>query len=150
MSRQMVLIISGMITMLVMVVMLGVGATVAIQSTLAARMSNALVPAANTNTLQPIAAMNTTNVTLSADQAASIAQKTAPTAKITATPELINLQGTIAYEVKLNNGVIYIDANNGTVLYNSTASAAPATSGTKRKSEHSEKSTQNIKGEHND
>jgi len=146
MSRQIVLIISGMITALVIVLMLGVGATVAIQSNLAARISNAPAPAADVTALLPVSTSNAATTNLSAEQAARIAQNAAPNAKITAAPDLVNLQGTAAYEVKLNNGVIYIDANTGAVLYNSIATPTAPTVGTQRRSgEHSE-----SEGEHHD
>ncbi len=44
-------------------------------------------------------------------QATALAKQQAPSAILQATPELINYNGTVAYEVRLDNGTTYIDAN---------------------------------------
>lgn len=49
-------------------------------------------------------------------QATALAKQQAPSAILQATPELINYNGTVAYEVRLDNGTTYIDANLGAVL----------------------------------
>ena len=54
--------------------------------------------------------------TLSAAQATALAKKDTPDAILQATPELINYNGTAAYEVLLDSGTTYIDANLGAVL----------------------------------
>ena len=54
--------------------------------------------------------------TLTSVEAAALAQQNAPNAQLQATPELINYNGTVAYEVLLDSGTAYIDANLGTVL----------------------------------
>ena len=54
--------------------------------------------------------------TLSAAQATALAKQGAPDATLQATPELINYNGTVAYEVLLDSGATYIDANLGAVL----------------------------------
>ena len=54
--------------------------------------------------------------TLSAAQATALAKKETPDAILQATPELINYNGTAAYEVLLDSGTTYIDANLGAVL----------------------------------
>lgn len=53
---------------------------------------------------------------LSPAQAIASAKQDAPSATLQATPELINYNGMVAYEVLLNSGTTYIDANLGTVL----------------------------------
>ena len=53
---------------------------------------------------------------LSAAQATALAKKDTPDAILQATPELINYNGTAAYEVLLDNGTTYIDANFGAIL----------------------------------
>ena len=53
---------------------------------------------------------------LSAAQATVLAKQDAPNAILQATPELINYNGTAAYEVLLDSGTTYIDANLGAVL----------------------------------
>ena len=54
--------------------------------------------------------------TLSAAQATVLAKKDTPDAILQATPELINYNGTAAYEVLLDSGTTYIDANLGAIL----------------------------------
>jgi hypothetical protein len=49
-------------------------------------------------------------------QATALAKQDAPNAILQANPELINYNGTVAYEVLLDNSATYIDANLGTVL----------------------------------
>ena len=54
--------------------------------------------------------------TLTAAQASALAKQDTPDAILQATPELINYNGTAAYEVLLDSGATYIDANLGAVL----------------------------------
>jgi uncharacterized membrane protein YkoI len=58
------------------------------------------------------------DVALTPQDAMSTAIIAAPGATVLSMPELVNYQGVVAYEVKLNLGVVYIDASNGTMLYN--------------------------------
>jgi uncharacterized membrane protein YkoI len=53
---------------------------------------------------------------LSAAQATALAKQDAPNAILQATPELINYNGTAAYEVLLDSDTIYVDANFGAIL----------------------------------
>ena len=53
---------------------------------------------------------------LTSAQATALAKQDMPSAQLQATPELINYNGTVAYEVLLNSGTAYIDANLGVVL----------------------------------
>lgn len=62
---------------------------------------------------------------VSADDAASIALTTAPGAALTADPRLVNVNGTAAYEVALDQGMVYVDATSGQVLYNSATGTQP-------------------------
>jgi len=55
------------------------------------------------------------------EQAAVLALVASRGGMLTAQPELVNFEGTVAYEVKLTSGPIYIDAATGRVLYNSAA-----------------------------
>ncbi|PJF47245.1 MAG: hypothetical protein CUN48_09675 [Candidatus Thermofonsia Clade 3 bacterium] len=57
-------------------------------------------------------------VAISAQRALEIAQASALGAVAQRLPELVNFQGTIAYEVAFNTGMVYVDANSGAVLYN--------------------------------
>ena len=63
-------------------------------------------------------------VGVTADSATAIAEQTIPGATLTKAPELVNFQGVVAYEVLLDRGSIYIDANSGEVLYNSAENSA--------------------------
>lgn len=64
---------------------------------------------------------------LSADMAGQIALRVAPGATLQARPDLVLYQDTPAYEVRLDLGRLYVDANTGRVLYNSIpAPRAPA------------------------
>ena len=68
-------------------------------------------------------------VAITSDQAALIALSNAPGASLTKTPELVDFEGSVAYEVMLNNGTLYINANDGQVLYNSLIVSATANQG---------------------
>ncbi len=62
---------------------------------------------------------------LSAEQAQTIALNMAPRAKVTKAPELVSYQGTAAYEVILDLGAVYVDAQSGAILASSVASNVP-------------------------
>lgn len=70
------------------------------------KVTNALTPPAKTSPLAVI----------SAKQATLIAQQDDPYSVLQAQPELVNYDGTVAYEVLLDSGTTYIDARVGTVL----------------------------------
>ncbi len=70
------------------------------------KVTNALTPPAKTPPLAVI----------SAKQATTIAQQDVPYSVLQAQPELVNYDGTVAYEVLLDSGTTYIDASVGTVL----------------------------------
>lgn len=53
---------------------------------------------------------------LTATHATALAQQDAPNSVLQASPELVNYNGTVAYEVLLDSGATYIDASVGTVL----------------------------------
>ena len=135
MKKPVALAIAGVITGLVLVLMLGVGATVAVQSLLVSRTS-APQPAPVDNSTLPQSNITVDSVVtqFTADQAGQIALAAVPNAKLTTTPELVNLQGTVAYQVTLNNAVVYIDANTGMVLYNSVNSNSNLNNNSQRRS----------------
>lgn len=58
------------------------------------------------------------------DQAQASALAAAPGSRVTAMPELVSYEGTPAYEVRLDRGLIYLDAQSGAVLYNNAVPAA--------------------------
>ncbi|MEO8286130.1 MAG: hypothetical protein ABI670_06805 [Chloroflexota bacterium] len=61
---------------------------------------------------------------VSPEQAAAIAFGIAPGTTLTRQPDLVSFQGAAAYEVQLDSGVVYIDANSGGILYDGTVSMA--------------------------
>lgn len=70
---------------------------------------------------------------VSADAAAAIALGAAPGAQLTRAPELISFQGAVAYEVVLDRGTLYVDANSGQILYDGTATVATGDHGGEHK-----------------
>ncbi len=64
-------------------------------------------------------ATNSLITQLSADRASQIALHAVPGATLVRPPELVNYQGIVAYEVVLDRGVWYVDANSGAILANS-------------------------------
>jgi uncharacterized membrane protein YkoI len=75
------------------------------------------------------AAPASANYPVAPDIAAAIALNNAPGAVLLATPELVDFQGVVAYEVRLDRGLVYVDANNGQVLYNGANVPAPSSGG---------------------
>ena len=65
---------------------------------------------------QPQSTQQSSLATLSAAQATALAKQESPNSILQATPELINYNSTAAYEVLLDSGTTYIDANLGAVL----------------------------------
>lgn len=57
-----------------------------------------------------------TAMALSPEQAGGLALTLVPRARLLQTPQLVNFQGTAAYEVNLNVGTLYLDASTGQVL----------------------------------
>jgi uncharacterized membrane protein YkoI len=55
---------------------------------------------------------------ISPELAASIALSVAPGSSLVQNPVLISFQGAVAYEVTLNTGRVYVDANSGQILFN--------------------------------
>ena len=72
------------------------------------------VPTAAPASLQP-------KYNVSPDQAAQIALVAEKGAVLVKPPELIDFQGKVAYEVTLDRGLVYVDANSGEVIYDSAA-----------------------------
>jgi uncharacterized membrane protein YkoI len=61
-----------------------------------------------------------TTYPISAEQAGNIALSSVPGASLLQQPQLVNLQGTAAYEVLLDRGQVFVDASSGQVLYDGT------------------------------
>lgn len=58
---------------------------------------------------------------VSPSEAAQLAMMAAPGANVTRQPELVQFQGSVAYEVQTTLGLVYIDGASGQVLYNGAA-----------------------------
>lgn len=68
--------------------------------------------------VQGASPVNQSQSMLSADGALTIAYQAAGNDQVLAgVPQLVNFQGTTAYEIPFINGMIYIDANSGAVLF---------------------------------
>ncbi len=74
-----------------------------------------------------LGAATTNGFAISGEQASSNALNLLTGAALLKAPELVSFQGTPAYEVTLDKGTVYIDANNGQVLYSDTSASGPIT-----------------------
>ena len=78
----------------------------------AGNITNQLTDAVKQNTaIEPLSA-----AMLTSDQAIALAKQNLPNATLQATPELVNYNGAVAYEVRLDTNTTYIDANLGSIL----------------------------------
>ncbi len=77
-------------------------------------------PTLPSTSIQTPASALPTEVAISPDQASQIALETIRGATLTQEPILVRFQGNLAYEVRLDLGSIWIDAQNGQILYNGT------------------------------
>ena len=78
----------------------------------AANITNQLTAAVKQNTaIEPLSA-----AMLTSDQAIALAKQNLPNATLQATPELVDYNGAVAYEVRLDTNTTYIDANLGSIL----------------------------------
>lgn len=84
---------------------------------------------------------------ISADNAGAIALAAEPGTQLMATPELVDFQGTVAYEVVLDAGKVYVDANTGQILYDGVAANKMAQQGG---GGHGEHEGGEHEGEHDD
>ncbi|MBB3105795.1 hypothetical protein FHS24_000286 [Psychrobacter luti] len=76
-----------------------------------------LSPQAQTNSVKQNTAFEPLSAAmLTSDQAIALARQNLPNATLQATPELVNYNGTVAYEVHLDTNTTYIDASLGSIL----------------------------------
>ncbi len=61
---------------------------------------------------------------ISADLAVGLALNLSPGARLVRWPELVDFQGTVAWEVVLDHGTMYLDATNAVLLYNGAGVAS--------------------------
>ena len=75
---------------------------------------------------------------ITADAAGRIARAAHPTAALARPPALVSYQGTVAYEVALDAGMVYVDATTGRIVYDGVAAqAGPAPNPRRRENEQS-------------
>jgi uncharacterized membrane protein YkoI len=77
-----------------------------------------------------------TTYPVSPDLAAALAVRLAPGSKLTSWPTLVDFQGTVAYEIVLDRGTVYIDATTGHLLYNGASQTVNASLTAGTGSEH--------------
>ncbi len=75
--------------------------------------------------VQPAQPQPVIQAALTPQRALEIALITAPGTVAQRMPELVDFQGVVAYEVLLNAGTMYIDANSGAILYNGVVVQPP-------------------------
>jgi uncharacterized membrane protein YkoI len=127
MKQHATLIISFIITAFLLVLIGGVTASLMSSDT-----SQAEPRAAPTTSSAPDAAPPTTSSTpaepgITADRAALIALDAAVGTRLLHDPELVNFEGSTAYEVPLDQGMVYVDAQTGTILANQASTPAATT-----------------------
>lgn len=81
---------------------------------------------------------------LTPEQAVAIASSFVPGASPAGAPELVSLEGTLAYEVRLNRGHVYLDANSGRLLQDGTR----RTGGSQRRWEDDDEDDEHEEDEH--
>lgn len=122
MSQRTAFILAAALTAFVLVMLGAVAAHIGLvgQADAAAAATLPLPPApqssADPPSIQP--QPDTPIATISPDLAATIALNLLPDASVLRTPELVDFQGTLAYEVVLDRGTVYVDATNGRILNN--------------------------------
>jgi len=98
--------------------------------------ASAAPPPAGASVSDPAANLAMSGYPVAPDIAAAIALNAAPGATLTGEPELINYQGTAAYEVKLDRGLVYVNATSGQVLFNGANQPAARPAGEHEDDEH--------------
>lgn len=116
-QRTALFIASGLTAFVLVGLGVVIGAANAPQPTQAANVSQS-----NTTALEATAVPSTATqdvaAALTPQQALQIALASVPNATAMRLPELVDLQGALAYEVVLDKGVVYVDANTGALRYN--------------------------------
>ncbi len=128
MVQRNALILAAGITAFVLVLVGGIAATIvqaanAPAAAAPAAVTAPAVQAPGAQPAQPTSAPAKPVYALSAEQAGTIALEATPGSKLAGTPGLVSFEGTPAYEVTLDLGKVYVDANSGRVLYNGAIAA---------------------------
>jgi uncharacterized membrane protein YkoI len=127
MKQHATLIISVIITAFLLVLIGGVTASLMSSDT-----SQAEPRAAPTTSSAPDVAPTTSSTpaesAITSDRAALIALDAAVGARLLHDPELVNFEGSTAYEVPLDQGLVYVDAQTGAILANQASTPTETTS----------------------
>lgn len=125
MSQRTALILAAALTAFVLVVLGAVAAHVGLVGqadaaavTLPTATTSPADPQPSTNQLPTQPQQNAPITAISPDLAATIALNVLPNASVLRTPELVDFQGTVAYEVVLDQGTVYVEATSGRILNN--------------------------------
>lgn len=133
MQQRTIFIVAGALTLCILVILGGIAANLSQPDRIIAPMSTPTTPGAPPPAV-PLEALPTArigappsapNVAVTVEQAVNMALQAAPGARLMQPPTLVNFQGTAAYEVLLDQGVVYVHAQNEQVLYNGTSGASP-------------------------
>lgn len=131
MKQRSALIVSVMVTAFILVIAGGIATAMLRPGATAAPVTTSTVAPAQVPD-QPVVPV------ISADQAVRIASSSTMNAQLQNQPELVNFQGTAAYEVVLDQGTVYVDASNGQVLHNGITAATASTAGEAYENEYDE------------
>jgi hypothetical protein len=128
MNQRIVLLVSALATAFVLVVVGGVSGAALLSNRAANQpLSYQAAPANNQQPVsiqQPSSFQQPVDYPVSSANAAALAQQAAGSqAVMLKAPELVSFEGVPAYEVALNLGMVYVDANNGQILYQPPAAA---------------------------
>ncbi|MBC8159710.1 MAG: PepSY domain-containing protein [Roseiflexaceae bacterium] len=103
------------------------------EATVKLEQANAQIVAANARLSQPNqsaapaspASPDVPAYAITAGQAEAAALQAYPNATLTRMPEVVDYQGTLAYEVTLDQGTLYVDAQTGTLLADGVVAQQP-------------------------
>lgn len=127
MSKRGALILSVILTAFILVLVGGVVARVLPANTPVAEAAPPPTTQdarpASANEAEPPRPAPSSTPALTPEQAVAIASSFVPGATPAGAPELVSLEGTLAYEVRLDRGPVYLDANSGRLLQDGTRRA---------------------------
>lgn len=123
MNQRKALIVSAAITAFVLVIIGGLAARLSMTSPAQPVEAAPVAAPAEVASAGAIPAGAPVPVTypVSADQAAQVALNAEPGTSLTADPVLVNFEGTVAYEVALDRGNVYVDAGSAAILFDGAA-----------------------------
>jgi peptidase YpeB-like protein len=129
MSKRGALILSAILTAFILVLAGGVMTRVVSASAPPAEPTPPPLPTqearpSSASEREPVRPAPSPGAALTPEQALAIASSFLPGATAAGTPELVSLEGTLAYEVRLDRGPVYLDASNGRLLQDGTRRTA--------------------------